>query len=208
MNSSPHRNWASRLAQASFIFGVLSLVAALPAFVSLFLALASTESVTANPQTLFPLLPGLFIPPIALACGIAANIIASRLPSDQPFPRQRQARFGVGVGVVWLVLVLWWFSPPCQQSIKTSQATRCNNNLRQIDGAKDQYALEYGATNGEILSWDNIGLYVKDITNSFYCPAAKGSNRTCEASYEITPLGTDPRCKLYPATHSLSWKIH
>lgn len=79
---------------------------------------------------------------------------------------------------------------------------RCINNLRQIDGAKDQYALEYGGTNGSMFNWANIGLYIRDY-KSFACPLTQGTNTTVENSYSIEPLGQNPKCKISGETHTL-----
>ena len=44
---------------------------------------------------------------------------------------------------------------------KRSQATRILNDLRLIDAAVDQYAIEANLTAGQAVTWDQIKLYLK-----------------------------------------------
>ncbi len=63
-----------------------------------------------------------------------------------------------------------------------SQTNACINNLRQISGAKDQYALDKGGTAPTAIG-DLVSTYItKDPT----CPAS--------GTYTIGALGTDPSC--------------
>ena len=66
-----------------------------------------------------------------------------------------------------------------------AQRHGCINNLRQIDGAKQQWALEYRKGDTETPIADDIRAYFK---NSQYpgCPAS--------GAYTIGPLNTDPLC--------------
>jgi hypothetical protein len=92
----------------------------------------------------------------------------------------------------------------------SARRNACINNLRQIDGGKDTYVLEYGGDNGDILSWDNVALYVKDITNKCYCPGATGADRIFSNSYNIAAVGADPTCLLgqgAPTNHDLAFKM-
>ena len=63
-----------------------------------------------------------------------------------------------------------------------SQTNACINNLRQISGAKDQYALDHNNTAPTALS-DLVSTY---ITKDPVCPAG--------GSYTIGALGADPSC--------------
>jgi prepilin-type N-terminal cleavage/methylation domain-containing protein len=70
---------------------------------------------------------------------------------------------------------------------QTAQKNACINNLRQIDGAKEQWALETKATTNAAVSDAAITDYIKGgITNAKACPAGGtvavnnvGSNPTC-----------------------------
>ena len=71
---------------------------------------------------------------------------------------------------------------------QTSQTNACINNLRQIDAAKEQWALATGATNGDLVvetGTDGVWSYIKG-----------GVMPTCPATgtYTVGVVGTDPTC--------------
>ncbi len=69
---------------------------------------------------------------------------------------------------------------------ETSQMQACVNNLKQIDGAKDRYALENKKVAGDpVLMTDIIPYFMKKITT---CPGG--------GSYEINPVAFDPTCSI------------
>jgi prepilin-type N-terminal cleavage/methylation domain-containing protein len=63
----------------------------------------------------------------------------------------------------------------------TSQANACINNMRQIDGGEQEWALEAKQTSG------NTPLSVATLTNSGYIRTAGGNSPTCPAggSYSL-----------------------
>ena len=74
-----------------------------------------------------------------------------------------------------------------------AQANTCINNLRQIDSAKNQWALENGKTTGTFPSWTDLLPYLKDKMIPI-CPAggiyninAVGENPTCSLGNSVTP---------------------
>lgn len=87
--------------------------------------------------------------------------------------------------------------PAFMKARNSARRNACVNNLRQIDGAKDQYALEYGGTNGTVFNWYNLSLYVKDISNKCICPASLGKvTNVPDDCYAILGLGSNPTCKV------------
>ena len=78
-----------------------------------------------------------------------------------------------------------------------SQKNACINNLRQIDGAIQQWALETKAASAATVSFGAIQPYLK---NSVMCPSGGTS---FGQSYTITTVAVKPLCKLVPATHML-----
>jgi prepilin-type N-terminal cleavage/methylation domain-containing protein len=77
-----------------------------------------------------------------------------------------------------------------------AQKNTCINNLRQIDGAKQQYALENRKVDSYVCTTDNVDDYLKN--NQFpTCPAS--------GSYGIGAVNTDPTCSLSnsPSLHIL-----
>ena len=81
----------------------------------------------------------------------------------------------------------------------TSQQNACINNLRQIDGAINEWALETGQSNGAtVTSAQTVSAYIKlNVNNSVpSCPAS--------GSYTTTLVGANPQvsCSLSTLTAS------
>ena len=79
----------------------------------------------------------------------------------------------------------------------TSQMNACINNLRQLDGAIQQYALENKQAAGAAVTTDDCTPYLK---NSVVCPAG---GTTIVDSYTVTDCSTQPKCQKVPGTHVL-----
>ena len=87
----------------------------------------------------------------------------------------------------------------------TAQMNACINNLRQIDGAKQQWALESKASGTTAPSDVQIGPYLgrSGTTSNVYCPAA-GANPAFTTSYAINALDVAPTClKVSTSAHVL-----
>jgi prepilin-type N-terminal cleavage/methylation domain-containing protein len=84
--------------------------------------------------------------------------------------------------VVAIIGLLAAIAIPSFVSARTkSQTNACINNLRQIDGAKDQYALEND--NGAPAMADLVPEFIKKTPD---CPGG--------GTYTISGLGADPVC--------------
>ena len=95
--------------------------------------------------------------------------------------------------------------PSFMKARTTSQKNACINGLRQIESAKDQYALEAGRTNlwsfgGDDVAFSNLvsasTAYMKTYP---FCQAsastiAKGQQTRSEADYNVNPIGSNPAC--------------
>jgi len=85
-----------------------------------------------------------------------------------------------------------------------SQANACINNLRQIDGAAQQWALETKQAPTATYGIADISGYLK---NSVTCPAA-GTSTAFATSYSTGPVSEKPVCNIggaysAPYTHAL-----
>ena len=69
------------------------------------------------------------------------------------------------VAIVALLAVI--AVPNFLRARKRSQASRILEELRLIDSAKDQYAIEYNRTGGTAVTWEQVQLYLKP-TSSLY----------------------------------------
>ena len=72
-----------------------------------------------------------------------------------------------------------------------SQANACINNLRQIDSAANEWALEQKATTGQSITYPTaIVPYIKLNTAGSIPPCPAGG------TYNETAVGTNPTCSL------------
>ena len=74
---------------------------------------------------------------------------------------------------------------------QTAQRNACIQNLKQIDGAKEQWALESKKVTGDAVAKDQVDNYIKGGAPS--CPGS--------GTYTYGNIGTDPTCSV--ATHVL-----
>ena len=70
------------------------------------------------------------------------------------------------------------------QNTSRSQQSACINNLRRLDGAKQQWALEKGKTAADVPTPDDLAPYL-DLTK-IVCPAG--------GIYSLNAVGTAPTC--------------
>ena len=84
---------------------------------------------------------------------------------------------------------------------KTSQTNACINNLRQIDGAKQQWALEAGKGSGDTPTPAQLTPYLgrgdAGSLASVYCPLSAQADL---AGYVVGTVGTAPSCANYDAS--------
>jgi hypothetical protein len=75
----------------------------------------------------------------------------------------------------------------------TAQKNACINNLRQIDGAKQQWALENSKRTSDVPTWTDLQPYLRNGTR-IRCPSG--------GHYTIGSVGESPRCSV--AGHALN----
>lgn len=103
--------------------------------------------------------------------------------------------------------------PSFMRARTTSQQNGCINNLRQIEAAKDQYALEKGLTNLAFVATANVDAisnlvskaegYIKQYP---LCPASTNKIPSAAGSdndYDVGCIGSNAACKVLAATHVL-----
>ncbi len=81
----------------------------------------------------------------------------------------------------------------------TSQMNTCINNLRQIDGAKQQWALETKQPTTATPSETSVGSFLgrSASTAGIACPSG-GSAADFTSSYTINPINVAPLCIYVP----------
>jgi prepilin-type N-terminal cleavage/methylation domain-containing protein len=84
----------------------------------------------------------------------------------------------------------------------TAQMNACINNLRQIDGAKQMWALETRQTTNALPVETDIGPFLRGTAPSnILCPAG-GITATFASSYTINSVSEPPTCQIL-TTHVL-----
>ena len=86
----------------------------------------------------------------------------------------------------------------------TSQTNACINNLRQLDGAKQQWALENKVSATATPQGTDIQPYLGRGTAGGLptCPA--DSQKTFTTSYQVNNVSTAPTCLISPTNHVLN----
>src|ERR1700690_715672 len=93
--------------------------------------------------------------------------------------------------VVCLFGLFAWAAMPNFVHGGTSPANACINNLRQIDGAAQEFALEKGKTNGASINYpDDLTPYIKLDKDGKIPPCPSGG------IYSIKKVGDKPTCSL------------
>ena len=88
--------------------------------------------------------------------------------------------------------------PNFVKSRSTAQMNTCINNLRQIDGAKQEWALEKGQLATAVPVSTDLDPYVgrAGSTAGVVCPI--DTAKTFASSYTISAVNTPPACKIQP----------
>jgi len=79
----------------------------------------------------------------------------------------------------------------------TSQMNACINNLRQVDGAVQQWALENKKAANATVAYSDISGYLK---NAVTCPTG---GTAFSDSYTVTTVAAKPTCQKVTDTHVL-----
>ena len=92
--------------------------------------------------------------------------------------------------------------PNFVRSRVTAQSNMCIDNLRMIDGAKQQWALEHGSTATTVPQGTDLQPYLGRGTGELpYCPM--DPQTSFATSYSILDCQTKPVCQISAATHFL-----
>jgi hypothetical protein len=122
--------------------------------------------------------------------------------------KRRRTISRTGKAIVALSMILLFVSivvviiPNFVEARYTSSQNSCVNNLRQIQAAKQEWALENGKANGAIVTVEDITPYIQLDSNGNIpkCPAG--------GVYILGRVGEDVRCSIgtsdWPSRHVLS----
>jgi prepilin-type N-terminal cleavage/methylation domain-containing protein len=95
--------------------------------------------------------------------------------------------------------------PNFMKSRETSQDKACINNLRQIDAAKQQWALENRRTGDAVPEETDLQPYlVRGNSGRMpFCPAGGATATNFTTSYSINAVTNPPACLFVPSVHVL-----
>ena len=100
----------------------------------------------------------------------------------------------IGISLVVLPIMFAIAIPNFVKARQTAQQNACINNLRMIEAAKDQWALDSKATNTQSVLPQDIDPYFSGGFISLQCPAG--------GTYTINVIGEEPTCSI--PNHKLS----
>lgn len=89
--------------------------------------------------------------------------------------------------------------PAFARARKTSQRSACISNLRQLSGAKQQWAIENFEPVTAAPTPVELDPYIKGGTAAVTCPA--DSTKSFATSYGINDVATEPVCNIFPVEH-------
>jgi len=109
------------------------------------------------------------------------------------------------VVIVIIGLLSMMAMPSVTNARETAQRNACINNLRQIDAAKEQWAIDNFAGRGVTPPAETRGTYSSCLADYIkgglpYCAA--DPIKDYDSSYDVKAIGTDPEC-LKDTTHQL-----
>ncbi len=106
--------------------------------------------------------------------------------------------------VVGIIALLAAISVPSFVRARTqSQTNACINNLRQIDDASQEWALDNHKSVTSPVAYSDVQAYLR---HGVTCPAA-GDGTAFDDSYLLTTVSNKPTCKIWPSTHALQADI-
>ncbi len=91
----------------------------------------------------------------------------------------------------------------------SSQQSACIDNIRRIDSAKQQWAMEYRISSSVTPAETDIGPYLNRgrSTIDMTCPADPGrgkkQKRSFDSSYHMNAVTNPPTCRIFPNSHVL-----
>ena len=97
----------------------------------------------------------------------------------------------IGLSIFLVPMMMAIAIPNFVKARATSQANACINNLRKIDAAANEFALEHGKKNGEAINFpDDLTPYIK-LNSQGKIPACPAGG-----AYSIKNVGEIPTCSL------------
>ena len=95
----------------------------------------------------------------------------------------------IGLMVVMVPLYVAIAVPSFVKARDAAQMNVCVNNMRMIDAAKEQAAMQHGYRRGDTVPTEQVSEYLKNGLSGVSCPRG--------GSYTVKPVGEDPECSIH-----------
>jgi prepilin-type N-terminal cleavage/methylation domain-containing protein len=89
--------------------------------------------------------------------------------------------------------------PSIMKARRTARTNTCINNLRQLEEAKEQAAMETNLNEGSPCVTTMLDPFIKQTTSGVICPA--DIDKSFDTSYSIEIIGSKPLCVNVPESH-------
>jgi competence protein ComGC len=93
------------------------------------------------------------------------------------------------IGIALIPLLAAIAIPSFVKARDVSQRNACINNMRMIDAAKEQAAMEHNYKEGDTVPEKEVSSYLKSGFSGLVCPSG--------GRYTIKPLGQEPECSVH-----------
>jgi hypothetical protein len=104
----------------------------------------------------------------------------------------------IALSVLMIPLMLAIAIPNFVKARETAQRNACINNLRSLDGATQQWALEYSKPDDAVPTFAELDRFFKGATSLFTCPAG--------GTYTLGPVSGKPTCSV-PGHALEDWRL-
>jgi type II secretory pathway pseudopilin PulG len=129
-----------------------------------------------------------------------APAASSGVPPRLPPPRKNNTALWVGLGclfafiaVMIVVAVIGLLAaiaiPAFAKARSTAQMSACMNNLRLLESAKDQAAIDNSHKDGETIPESEFSPFLKNGLGGLVCPNG--------GAYAVNPVGKDAQCSVH-----------
>jgi len=103
--------------------------------------------------------------------------------------------------VAIIVLLAAFIVPKALNGVSIYKRDLCLHNLRLIDAAKQQWALETNQPETAMPTVAALRYYIKDMDTKVVCPLDR--DRSFITSYGINTMDKTPGCRMDPENHEL-----
>ena len=130
------------------------------------------------------------IPVVNLVVSIPSAICPEGFAANKKL--DRAGKILAGILVVSIVLLVVAIAiPSCVKARDTAQRSACINNMRMIDSAKEQAAMDNNYRDGATVPESEVSEYLKNGFSGLVCPNG--------GRYTINPVDQDPACSEHGA---------